>query len=467
MKKKKSFQEIKFWDYAAYFSCLVFFAAGSIISVNRYWQFEVFYYDFGIFDRAIWLVSRFQAPIVDHMVVGGKWIFADHFSPSIFLLSPIYWFTNRSEVLLITQSLAVALSGLVIFLIAKKLLKNKFVSLSILSAYFLFVGLQNAIITDIHEVTFATLFVTASFWFYLKKKPLFYFLSLFILLGFKESLFLLGIFLAVTFVLIEKKFTKLSFATFLISVIWGYLSIKVIIPYFSGGFYQYSAHIEPNFFKIAKSLINYPQKRQTIFYSFTSFGFLPVFAPAFWPLIFEDFLTRFYPFWPTRWNLTLHYSAILATLLAISSIYGLVAISAFKTLSKYLTFIVILLILVSLYLYRFKLNGPFGLFYNPAFYSHTKDFGFLEVVIKQVPQKSSVMAPNNLASHFTHQKVWLLRKDYKEYMPDYILIDTRLGQSPNNYFYTYEMEEIPKLLNKDVNYELVYTTGEQFVYKKR
>src|SRR5438045_3174651 len=126
--------------------------AGSIVSVIRYWQYEVFHYDFGIFDRAIWSVSQFSPPITHHIVFGEKLIFADHFSPSIFLLSPFYWIFPKSEMLLIVQATAIAASGFILYLLGKNITKNSWYAIAIMLCYFLFVGLQNAIITDFHEI---------------------------------------------------------------------------------------------------------------------------------------------------------------------------------------------------------------------------------------------------------------------------------------------------------------------------
>src|SRR3989344_5916774 len=179
-------------DFIAYALCLVFISASILVSLNRYWQYEVFYYDFGIFDQAIWNVSRFQPPIIDHLVVSGKWIFADHFNPSIFLLSPLFWFTDRSEVLLIAQAVVVGLSGFIIYIIGRSLTNNAFFSLSILICYFLFIGLQNAIISDFHEVTVMILPLTLLFWAILQRRIWFYFVFFLVTLGFKESGFLLG-----------------------------------------------------------------------------------------------------------------------------------------------------------------------------------------------------------------------------------------------------------------------------------
>ena len=88
------------------------------------------------------------------------------------LFSPLYWITDKQEVLLIAQALVVGLSGLIIYVLGKKILKNpstplrtsRLASLSILISYYLFIGLQNAVISDFHEVTIATLPLAFTFW---------------------------------------------------------------------------------------------------------------------------------------------------------------------------------------------------------------------------------------------------------------------------------------------------------------
>lgn len=440
---------------------VIFITAGSLVSLNRYFQYEVFYYDFGIFDSAIWKVSRLQAPVIDHLVVSGKWIFADHFSPSIFLLSPIYWITTKSEMLLIMQSLIVGLSGLIIYSISKKITKNIFSSIAVLISYYLFVGLQNAVITDFHEVTIATLFLALTFWAFLERKYFFYYLFLILTLGFKESVFAVGIGLAIAIFFIDKNAKKIALNTFLISLVWGLLSIKLIIPYFSQADYQYQPNLSPNPVNIVFSFFDNEQKIKTLLFSFYSFGFLPIPAFAFAPLIFQDFLGRLYQPWPVRWGLGFHYSAVLSVLLAVSAAYTFSKIKK----KKVAILISFLLIINSLFLFRFVLHGPYLLVVNSAFYKHTKDFKFLDDVVAVIPSDVSVMTQNNLASHFTHQPVYLIRNDYEKYETDYILIDDRIGQSPANYFGS-DLKLVLEKLALDENYLLVYQKGEQYLYKK-
>lgn len=132
---------------------------GVLVSVHRYWQYEVFYIDFGQYDQAIWEVAHFQAPMVDHFIHGFIPVFADHFTPSIFLLSPFYWLKSSKIMILFVQAISVGISGLVLYSIGKLVVKDRFLSLSIVVCYFLFVGLQNAVITEFHELTVMTVFI--------------------------------------------------------------------------------------------------------------------------------------------------------------------------------------------------------------------------------------------------------------------------------------------------------------------
>ncbi len=448
--------------------CLLFIIAGSIVSLHRYWQYEVFFYDFGIFDQAIWQVSRFKPPIIDHLVVGGKWIFADHFNPSIFIFSPLFWLTNRSEILLVAQSVVVGLSGLVIYFIGRAITKNALFSLSILICYFLFIGLQNAIIADFHEVTVMTLPLTLTFWAIISKKQWLYFLSLIFTLGFKESTFLLGIGIGVFILLSYRNWWKVGIGTIILSLIWGVVTIKFLIPYFSGGFYQYTPTFHETFLGNFTALFDHEIKRKTLFVSFLSFGFLPFFSLSFWPLFLQDFIVRFLPqLSGNRWGMGLHYSVQISPLLAISSFYAFQNLQKLGIRLRFFSFISILLIVNAIVLYRFVLHGPLALAYNSAFYKHTKDFTFLNTLIEKVPKDAAVMTQNNLATRFTHQTVWLLRDSFGTYSPAYVVVDARSGQNPNNYFGMHDFYGTVNGLKQDPQYEILYKTDEQFIFRRK
>lgn len=455
------------WGCAVCVLFILFSIAGILVSVNRYFQYDVYYYDFGIFDQAIWHVAHFQAPIIEHYVVGGKWIFADHFNPSLMLLAPLYWFTSNQILLLVAQAIAVGLSGVVIYLTGVRVLKNKLWPLAILISFYSFVGVQNAVITDIHEVTFMALPLALVFWAAVSKRKVWYFIFLLLMLGFKESTFTLGVGIGIALFFLYKDWQKIAAATIAISIAWGLLAIKVIIPFFSGGAYDYVPAFPSTLQGQVFAFIDNPIKIHTIWVSFASFGFLPIFSPEFWLLILQDFAQRFLPIGQvTRWGLGLHYSIQLAPIMAIAVIFTVLKAQKYIP-QKYLTVIAILFMINALFFYRVVTHAPFALAYNKAFYQHSHDFGFLNTLVEKVPKTASVMTQNNIAVRFDHQKMYLLRSDYQNYNPDYIVIDNRSGQNPNDFFGAGDVAKTIKALKLDPSYQIVYQTGDQFIFKKK
>lgn len=456
----------KYVDFVAYLFIFLFIAGAIALNLNRYWQYESGYYDLGIFDTAIWKVAHFQAPIIDHLVLAGKWIWADHFHPSIFLFAPIYWLTDKTEVLLIAQDIVVGMSGLVLYFIGKKLLKNKFLAFSVLTAYFLFQGLQNAVLFDFHEVTVMTLFLMLTYWAFFNNKRRLFLLFFIITLGFKESLFLLGIGLSIFLYLTNKSWRKIAVVLFFISILWGFVAIIIIIPYFSNGQYIYSLNTSKGVIELITRLF-YPYiKVRTVLLSFLSFGFFPLAAPQLFPIIILHYASRFVNPAGERWDLGLHYNAEIAPTLAVATIIGIKYLLKNR---KQLRLLFVLWIMgISLLLYRFVLHGPFGLTYNPIFYQHTKVFSFLDKMVAVVPNNTSVTAPNNLVTRFTHQESYILRPLFNQKQTDYVLFDLRKGQNPYSLYMGEEsLYKTFELVKNNTSYDLIYHQGDQYVFKKR
>lgn len=465
---KQKLRTVNGLDITALFICLLFTIGAVLLNLNRYWQYESGQYDFGIFDSAIWSVSRFQTPIIEHLVLSGKHIWADHFHPSIFLLSPIYWFTDRSEAILIAQDIFVGLSGLALYSIGIKLLKNRFISVCVLIAYFLFTGLQNAVLFDFHEVTVATFFIMMVYWsiFYERRKLFTIFFLL--VLGFKESMFLFGFGTSFFIYFYKKEWKNVALISGFFSLIYGFVVIKYIIPFFSGGIFLYALDQKTTAIELITRLFSPFIKVKTIFLSLLSFLFLPIFTPLLFITMILHYAARFTNPFGERWDLGLHYNAEIAPTLAVATILGLVFFSKKLSRTKVNMFGIALLF-VSLILYRFILHGPFGLVYNKAFYEHTKNFKFLDDLIAQVPkdQNVSVTAQNNLLGRFSHhKKIKLLRTDYYKYKTDYILFDLRAGQNPNNFFMNEkDVVKTFEAVKEDEDYEMIYKSGDQYAFK--
>jgi uncharacterized membrane protein len=456
-------------DWVAVALFLVFTVAGSLVALNRYWQYEVFYYDFGIFDTAIWKVSQFQPPIIDHLVVGGKLNLADHFTPGLYLLSPLYWFTDKQEILFIAQAFAVGLGGFVLYATSKKILQNGWYSIAVMMTFFCFVGLQNAVITDIHESTFMVLPLSLMFWAVAHEHKKMLLIAFAVVLSLKESTFLFGMAFSLYLFFVRKSWWKEAVGILVCSILYGMIVIQVVIPFFSKSPYQYMPEFPKTPSGLLLSFVNNEVKRDTLLTTFRSFGFLPLFAPHTWLLIGQDFLTRFAPLnTGTRWTLGLHYSAQLSVFMVIGTIYTLRLLLNEKRVRSIVPFICLLLVLNAMYLHQFVKRGPLGLAYNPAFYRHTASFSYIDEFVALVPRSATIMTQNNLAPHFTHHKtVWLLRGDTDGLKPDYVLLDVREGQNGNNFFGSPDPSPIWTMMHQNPAYEVVKQTEKQALFKRK
>ncbi len=115
-------------------------------------------YDLGIYDQVVWNIAHgrlFQTTLVYE--TGGYY---DHFEPILALIAPLYWLVPDVRVLMILQSLALALGSLPIYLFARERLApylpsrratTGFALLFALS-YLLYPALHNANLNDFHEV---------------------------------------------------------------------------------------------------------------------------------------------------------------------------------------------------------------------------------------------------------------------------------------------------------------------------
>lgn len=447
-----------------YSFALLFFIASSVVSVLRYYQFQSFYFDFGIFDRALWEVAHFQPPLVFHPNFHGveKVIFADHLNPSMFLLAPLYWITDKREVFLIAQAFIVSVSGLVAYFFSKKFIRNSLIRIGLLFCYFLFVGLQNAMISDIHDATLATLPLMLMFWATEKKKWILYFVMMFIVLGLKESF--AGLMVGIGIYVVWRRNFRQGLATIVLSLAWFYMATQFIIPYFSGQEYFYSSGSNANFSFI--SIFTPFLKIKTLFSSLLSFGFLPVFYPPLWPAIFENFFERFATLSDTRWGLGLHYSATLSPLFFVASV-KFVSFLQTKKLPKILfTFLGIFLICLPIFLHRFIFHGPLGLFYNPAFYSAASRSDYINSFISHIPTTGLIMTQNDIAVRLTHDNVTLLDSNFVTTKPRAIAINLTFGQDPNVYFPASPdfAKKIVALLSQDPQYKLTKYGDELYLF---
>lgn len=460
---KKFFKD--YWFFLVYF--LLYFLAINILVLNRFWQFEAYYYDHGIYDSALWQAAHFQIPLIDHLETSYIRQWGDHFTPTLYLLTPIYWFTNAYEPILIIQNAVVTLSSFILFLIAKKHINSKLMVFAIIFAFTFFIGLQNLLISNLHSDSIAILTLALVFWSIENKKWRLFWLFLILTFGAKQNFASIGVSIGV-YLLLQRNLRGLT--TIIFSLAYYFLAIGFIIPVIGQRNYWYPISTHPPLGYMSELFLPVI-KTKTIIVSLLTFGGLPLFNLPFIPIIFQDFFTRFVlNSGSARWDLGMHYNATLSIILAYGAVLGVNKLSQNKIYQKLINFHAFLIILIVFFLHRFYLHGPIGLISNRAFYEQADKTVFLKEFIDQIPKNKKIMTQNNLASYLTHSnQISLLRLDYKGQNPDIIAIDTRNGQSANNYWplTPLNFEKLIEKLNKDSDYQKMEVTKYQLIFSRK
>jgi len=100
----------------------------------RHDRFGTFGFDLAIYDQGAWLLSRFKDPFV---TIRGLELFGHHASLFLLLFVPFYWLGAGPIFLLVAQVLSQASGAIAIFLLARHLLKSRWAALALGAALLL------------------------------------------------------------------------------------------------------------------------------------------------------------------------------------------------------------------------------------------------------------------------------------------------------------------------------------------
>ncbi len=256
--------------------------------------------------------------------------------------------------------------------------------------------------------------------------------------------------------------------TFILSFIYALTVLKIIIPFFSGGIYNYPINFHRPILNWISDLFWPLEKTKTLLVSLATFGFLPfLYLPTLF-IIMPSFYARFV-LSGGRDGLGLHYNALIAPLIFMASV-EVVRLLEKKWHKKLISFYACLIIIIALSFHQFIFHGALGLFSRWEFYANTPRNEFLNDLIDKVPKDGSLMSQNHLTPRFihSHDRVYLIREKYWQYDPKYIVIELREGQNPNNFWPMQEwaVKRMVETLKEDKNYQLMHHANEQYIFEK-
>ncbi len=155
-----------------------------------------------------------------------------HFSPILYLLAPVYYFSPHIETLLTIQSFGIALAAIPLFLASRTLLKSQWYALVIAIFYLTNPFVINAQIWDFHEIAFAPLVISMILWSVIHKNRKYFIIFCTILLTIKEH-YGLAVFGSGLLWAYYWRDVKFGMAVAALGLLFLALVIGMIMPHFS------------------------------------------------------------------------------------------------------------------------------------------------------------------------------------------------------------------------------------------
>ena len=358
--------------------------------------------DLGIFDQAVWHLSRFERPFSS---VKGYSIFGDHFHPIIALFVPFYWVYPGPEALIVAQAVLFAASIVPVFLFLRRPFTSG-QSVALCVAYGLFWGLQRAALFDVHEFAFAPLFVAGAILAIDRRQWTRLWVWCVLLVLTKEDLIPLVTFIGLyVFLILGERRQGGALVTF--SLVCFLTILRLVIPWFSGlGYYAYSnayGEVLARPWLVPVTLVTPIVKGRTIFLWLAPFLFLPLRSPL--SLLLIPFaLVRFLSILPGHWGTSFHYSAPLAPILVMSAGDGLARlrrrVNTPLRARRVTTWAIAAMVVLSAFLPG---RQPMWRLFSPARYGPTAPERHARAVLAMIPPDASVAAPAAIAAHLSER----------------------------------------------------------------
>jgi len=298
-------------------------------------------FDLVIFDQGIRGYAHFHAPVsIARGISDGEGahflLLADHWSPVLALLAPLYWIHDSPATLLVAQGILFALAIPPLWAYTRRRLGPGAAYFACV-AYALSLPVMEAVIFDFHEVAFVPVLTAVMVERFDRspraQAPLLGILAAVALLLVKEDMGLLVAGFGGYLLLTRRRRTGLAFVAGGLFTTWA--ATHLLIPAFGGSatFYWAYGQFGSTLGGALLNVITHPLhalhvfvtpwvKARTMIGLLAMFGFLPLASPmviAVLPLLAERMLASGYPLW---WQAKFQYDAFVVMMLCCAAVDG-------------------------------------------------------------------------------------------------------------------------------------------------
>ena len=444
----------------------------TIASFLRYTNYNTGRFDLGNMSQTVWNTIHGQIFLLTNPN-GTTEVsrLAFHADFILILLSPFYLLWEDPRMLLLIQTLVLAMGGVFVYLLANKIIKDEIVALAIAGCYFLNPAVNYTNLYDFHAVTLATSFFIGAFYFIEKKKYIFAIFFL-VLAGLtKEQVWAINALIGI-YLIFFKKERILGLFTTIVSAFLFYFLIWIAIPHFLGNQHfalSYYSEFGDSPSTVIKNIFLSPVKTLQILFMhdriayikqlFMPLGYLSFLALPFLIFAAPDLGINLLSTNPQLHQIYYQYSASVTPFIFISLIYAISFLRRkinFIPLNIYVIFILILT-LISAYTF-----GPLPFAKKPTidmFVSPLTNRKTVDNYLNSIPLTDSISSTNNLGSNLSHRRnIYTIPSGIDIADTIIYLIDK---SSTDN-----EKASVEKML-KDPKYYLVLSEDNFYVFKKR
>ncbi len=394
---------------------LVFSIVYSVLAIMRHVSLHSEAADLGIFTQEIYKYAHFQGIF---NTIKGQNIFADHFSPFLMLLAPLWWLWPSASMLLVVQAVALSFGAWVVYYIAIKMLNDRLIAWCLAVAFVLAPSIQAPVAADFHEIIFVPAALLLLFYFQQRQKWLGYWIIFALALLIKENVATYLIAWSLFYGFTSHRW-KQAWIGIGVSAVYFLIVLKGVIPHYTAGAaYQYlnMGPLGSTPGEIIKNSLIHPQLLVHQFFHFDTaqhpgfapdlkiftqvsllavFGFLPILAPLALifaaPMLIEQFLLDF----PYHWGLTFHYSTPITVVLVIATLFGLARFGSNRKLQQILA----VFILVSSIAYSLQQRTFITDIFRRSTYQVTTAEHEAVQVAGRIPANASVATNSSLLPH--------------------------------------------------------------------
>ncbi len=409
-------------DRVFFLFALAYVLVFGTLSLLRHDSFHSGGYDLGVFDQTVW--NSLHGRLLERSItIDASISLAEHFSPILLALVPLYAVWSDVRTLLILQTLALALSALPLYWFARQKLGAP-LALVVAAAYFLSPALQSVNLFEFHEIALATPLLMFAIYFLLRHRDAPFLICLGLALITKEEVaFIVAAF--GVYIFLARRQRALGAGLVVLGVAWAAATLLWIIPAFRdavhGTTYLYAnryAYLGASVTEIVRNAITQPGlvlqhllvpgKIEFVLQLLVPLVLLPlvgldIFAmtlPTFGYLLLTDF--------PANYSIRFQYTAPLLPFIFFAAVVGAARLLRSPRGSSRATarqaLLAALIGVASSANYLFQSPGPLGGYFDSTQYAITAHTQLGHRLIDQIPADASVMADSNLAPHLTDRR---------------------------------------------------------------